>query len=134
MNLVNELERLAELFRTGAISEAEYGQAKSLLFNNTEAKEASSTPSSPEAQRVIGPVASRSGPEWMKACGWVVTLMGLVGFAAVGYANRQQGQHTAGLVAGLLNRFSSSGLRLGSTGCREVGSCGTYPRRRGASF
>jgi hypothetical protein len=112
MGLADELAKLAELHRTGALSDAEYGAAKARLIEGAPATTEVQHPV-PQSVPVAPPKDSDAPPKWMKPWGWFLVWLGALGFGASAYVNWRTDHEMAALLAGLLNPMFFIGMPIG---------------------
>lgn len=113
MGIADELAKLAELHRTGALTDAEYAAAKTRLIDGPPVVP---TPLRPAAEQVAArsPASNPDAPpKWMKPWGWFLVWLGTLGFGASAYVNWRTDHEMAALLAGLLNPMFFIGMPIG---------------------
>lgn len=111
MGLADELAKLAELHRAGALNDAEYAAAKARALGDTPIP----MPPCALGSADPGPRASdlERRPEWMKPWGWFLVWLGGLGFGTSTYVNWRSNYVTEALLAGLLNPVLFIGMPIG---------------------
>jgi hypothetical protein len=112
MGIADELAKLAELRRAGALTDAEYAAAKTRLIDGAPV---APVPPQPVADPEAAPPPSNpdAPPKWMKPWGWFLVWLGALGFGASAYVNWRTDHEMAALLAGLLNPMFFIGMPIG---------------------
>jgi hypothetical protein len=120
MSLPDELVKLAELHRSGALTDAEYAAAKSRLIDGP--VQAPPPQASKPVAALLDPAptavaasqtASETPPKWMRPWGWFLVWIGGLGFFASAYINWKPDREEAALIAGLFNPMFFVSMPIG---------------------